>query len=142
MVYGPGRGARIVGVDPTNDKGRAVASEYGRPMIDGTLVAWARSTRGDPRSFVLADVTQGHSWAVIANGLGGAADLTGFDLSGRARLETAGRADGREARIVAQNVDTGAASIVAEGTQTATARPSTATLWCGASRRRTPPPTE
>jgi hypothetical protein len=49
MVYGPGRGARIVGVDPTNDKGLAVASEYGRPMIDGTLVAWARSTRGECR---------------------------------------------------------------------------------------------
>lgn len=61
MVYGPGRGARIVGVDLTNDKGLAVASEYGRPVIDGALVAWARSTGGDSSSFVLAHVTQGRS---------------------------------------------------------------------------------
>ena len=112
---------RIVGVDLTTDKDLLVASEYGQPVIDGALVAWARSTGGGPSSFVLVDVTQGRSWTVIPSGLGGAAELTGFDLSGRTLVW--GQLDPRTGvgRIVAQNVDTGAASVVAESTVGATA---------------------
>src|SRR5665647_793258 len=113
--------SRIVGVDLTNDKGLVVASEYGRPVIDGALVAWARSSGGGPSSFVLADVTQGRSWTVIPSGLGGAAGLTGFDLSGRTLVWGQQDAQTAVGRIVAQNVDTGAASIVAEGARMATA---------------------
>ena len=113
--------SRIVGVDLTSDKGLAVASEYGQPVIDGSLAAWARASGGGPSSFVLADVTQGRSWAVIPSGLGGAADLTGFDLSGRTLVWGQQDAQTAVGRIVVQNVDTGAANVVAEGTRTATA---------------------
>ena len=111
----------IVGVDLTNNESFDVASEYGQPVIDGALVAWARSTGGRVSAFVLADVTQGRSWTIIPSGLGGAGDLTGFDLSGRTLVWGQHDAQSSSGRIVAQNVDTGAASVVAEGARAATA---------------------
>jgi hypothetical protein len=113
---------RIVGVDLSNDKGLVVASGYGLPVIDGALVAWARSTGGGLSSFVLADVTQNRTWDVVPSGLGGGGgDLIGFDLSGRTLVWGEQDAQTDVGRIVAQNVDTGAASIVAEGAKLATA---------------------
>jgi len=113
--------SRIVGVDLTRDQDLVVASEYGQPVIDGALVAWARTAGGGVSAFALADVTQDRTWTVIPSGLGGAGDLTGFDLSGRTLVWGQEDAQSGSGRIVAQNVDTGAASIVAEGTRSATA---------------------
>ena len=112
---------RIVGVDLSSGKDFAVAAEYGQPLIDGSLVAWARSSGGNPSSFVLADLTQGRSWTVAPGALGGAGALTGFDVSGRTLVWGQRNAQTGVGRIVTQNVDTGAASVVAEGAQMATA---------------------
>jgi hypothetical protein len=114
---------QIVGVDLTNDKSFDVAAEYGQPVIDGALAAWARSTGGGASTFVLADVTQGRSWTVVPSGMGGAAHLTGFDLSGRTLVWGQRDAQTGVGRIVAQNIDSGASSAVAE-TATATTAPS------------------
>ena len=113
--------SRIVGVDLMSGKDLAVASEYGQPVIDGSLVVWARSTGGGLSSFVVADLTQGRTWTVAPSGFGSAAELTGLDLSGRVLVWGQKVAQTGTGRIVAQSVDTGAASVVAETGAKATA---------------------
>jgi len=114
-------GSQIVSVDLTNGKGSVVASEYGQPVIDGSLVAWGRSTGGGPSTFGIVDLTQDRSWTVVPSGLGGSGSLTGFDLSGRTLVWGQQDAQTGVGRIVAQNVDTGATSVVAEDARMATA---------------------
>lgn len=116
-----GTGSRIAGVDLASDKSLVVAPEYGQPVIDGALVTWARLTGGRPSAFVLADVTQGRSWSIVPSTLGGAADLTGFDLSGRTLVWGQQDVQTAAGRIVAQDVDTGSASVVAASARMATA---------------------
>ena len=106
----------IVAVDVSSGEQSPVAPEYGVPVIDGDLVTWPTSTgpTGMPAAWALVDLAQDRRWSLVPAAALSNADFLGYDLSGRTLVwgETY-PASGR-GRVVAQNVDDGASSIVAE----------------------------
>jgi len=123
-----GGGPGIVAVDIPSGEKISVAPEYGVPVIDGDLVTWPTRTgpTGMPAAWALVDLAQDRRWAMVPAATLGNAHFLGYDLSGRTLVwgET-DPASGR-GRVVAQNVDDGAGSVVAEvtGGASLTAAPS------------------
>jgi len=115
---GPG----IVTLDILTGKQSSVATEYGAPVIDGDLVTWPTQTgsTGMPAAWALVDLAQDRRWSMVPGATLDHADFLGYDLSGRTLVwgET-DPASGR-GRVVAQNVDDGVSTVVAEMTDRST----------------------
>ena len=114
-----GEGApSIVTVDIATGEESVVAPEYGEPVLDGGLVTWPTRTgaTGMPAAWALVDLAQGRRWSLVPAATLLNAHFLGYDLSGRTLVwGQIDPASGR-GRVVAQNVDDGAASVVAEVT--------------------------
>jgi len=113
-----GGGPGIVAVDIPSGEQSSVAPEYGVPVIDGDLVTWPTRTgpTGMPAAWALVDLAQDRRWSMAPAAMLSNADFLGYDLSGRTLVwgET-DPASGR-GRVVAQNVDDGVGSVIAEVT--------------------------
>ena len=114
-----GEGApSIVAVDIATGEESVVAPEYGEPVLDGGLVTWPThmGSTGIPAVWALVDLSQGRRWSLAPAATLPNADFVGYDLSGRTLVwGQTDPASGR-GRVVAQNVDDGVASVVAEVT--------------------------
>ena len=112
----PGGGPGIVAVDIPTGEQTSVATEYGVPVIAGDLVTWPTRAgpTGMPAAWALVDLAQKRRWSMVPAATLTNARFLGYDLSGRTLVwgET-DSASGR-GRVVAQNVDDGVASVVAE----------------------------
>jgi hypothetical protein len=108
----------IVTVDMTTGKESVVAPEYGKPVLDGGLVTWPThmGSTGMPAAWALVDLSQGRRWSLVPATTLRNADFVGYDLSGRTLVWGQIDPASRRGRVVAQNVDDGAASVVAEVT--------------------------
>ena len=117
-----GGGPGIVAVDIRSGEQLSVAPEYGVPIIDGDLVTWPTRTgpTGMPAAWALVDLARDRRWSLVPSAALSNALFLGYDLSGRTLVwgET-DPASGR-GRVVAQNVDDGVASVVAEVSDGAT----------------------
>jgi len=114
----PGGGPEIVAVDIPTGEQISVATEYGVPVIDGDIVTWPTRAgpTGMPATWALVDLSQGSRWSLVPAATLPNARFLGYDLSGRTLVwGQIDPASGR-GRVVAQNVDDGLASIVAEVT--------------------------
>jgi hypothetical protein len=111
---GPG----IVAVDILTGEQAPVAAEYGEPIIDGDLVTWPTRTgpTGLPAAWVLVDLARDRRWSLVPAATLRNAQFLGYDLSGRILVWAETDPASGRGRIVAQNVDDGAASVVAEVT--------------------------
>jgi len=111
-----GGGPGIVAVDIPTGEQFSVAPEYGEPVIDGDLVTWPKRTgpTGMPAAWALVDLARDRRWSIVPAATLRNAHFLGCDLSGRTLVwgET-DPASGRS-RVVAQNVDDGVGSVVAE----------------------------
>jgi hypothetical protein len=108
----------IVTVDIATGEESVVAPEYGEPVLDGGLVTWPThmGPTGMPAAWALVDLSLGRRWSLVPAATLPNADFVGYDLSGRTLVwGQTDPASGR-GRVVAQNVDDGAASVVAEVT--------------------------
>jgi hypothetical protein len=111
-------GPSIVVVDIPTGRQSPVSPEYGVPIIDGDLVTWPAQTgaTGMPAAWAIVDLARDRRWSLVPSATLRSARFLGYDLSGRTIVwgET-DPASGRS-RVVAQNVDDGTASVVAEVT--------------------------
>jgi hypothetical protein len=111
-----GGGPGIVAVDIPTGEQFSVAPENGEPVIDGNLVTWPKRTgpTGMPAAWALVDLARDRRWSIVPAATLRNAHFLGCDLSGRTLVwgET-DPASGRS-RVVAQNVDDGVGSVVAE----------------------------
>jgi hypothetical protein len=73
-----------------------------------------------PAAWALVDLAQDRRWSMVPAATLGNARLLGYDLSGRSLVWGETDATGERGRVLAQNVDDGAHSVVAEVTGGAT----------------------
>ncbi|MCX6372923.1 MAG: hypothetical protein NTX16_07540 [Actinobacteria bacterium] len=106
----------IVAVDIPTGEQTSVAPEYGIPVIDGDLVTWPTRTgsAGMPAAWALVDVSGGRRWSIVPAATLPNARLLGYDLSGRTLVWAETDPASGRGRVVAENVDDGAADVVAE----------------------------
>ena len=117
-----GRAPRILSVDLDTGTSVTVASETGEPVIDGDLVVWAAhaGTSGIPGTWAVSDLAQRRRWTVVPAASAANAHLYGYDLSGRTLVWGQNSGESSD-RIVAQSVDGGAVTVVADRIALATA---------------------
>jgi hypothetical protein len=111
-------GPVILGVDISTGKGFVVSRENGEPVMDGNVVAWASQPgrTGMPAVWALVDLAQGRRWSIVPTAPLSNAHLVGYDLSGRTLVWGEVDPRGGRSRIVAQNIDDGGSSVVADVT--------------------------
>ena len=111
---GPG----IVAVDILTGEQVPVAAEYGEPIIDGDLVTWPTRTgpTGLPAAWALVDLARDRRWSLVPAATLRNAQFLGYDLSSRILVWAETDPASGRGRVVAQNVDDGAATVVAEVT--------------------------
>jgi len=111
-----GGGPGIVAVDILTGEQFSVAPEYGVPVIDGDLVTWPTRTgpTGLPSAWALVDLVRDRRWSMVPAATLRNAYFVGYDLSGRTLVWGETDSPSGRGRVVAQNVDDGVASVVAE----------------------------
>ena len=112
----PGGGPGIVAVNIPTGEQISVATEYGVPVIDGDIVTWPKrmGSTGMPAAWALVDLAQGRRWSMVPAATLRNADFLGYDLSGRTLVWGETDSESGLSRVIAQNVDDGGGSIVAE----------------------------